>query len=130
MSDNHGLVWWTELMTRDLDVAVKYYADTCGWSYDTMPMQDGSGTYYMAKKGDQPVAGLMGFLDLPHLKDVPSHWLSYFAVDDVDAAAAATETAGGEIKRPPFDVPGIGRIAIVIDPAGAAIGLITPEVAP
>ncbi|WP_299791502.1 hypothetical protein [uncultured Marivita sp.] len=48
---------------------------------------------------------------------------------DVDAEVAKTEQMGGEIMRDPFDVPGIGRIAIVKDPAGAMVGLIT-EAAP
>ncbi len=126
MSDNHGLVWWTELMTRDLERAVKYYADTCGWSYDTMDMMDGSGTYYVARVGDRPVAGLMDMSSMQHLAEVPPHWFSYFAVDDVEAAVGATRAAGGQVMREPFDVAGIGRIAILTDPIGAAMGLITP----
>ena len=45
---------------------------------------------------------------------------------DVDAAVAETTALGGEIRRPPFDMPGIGRIAIVADPTGAVMGLMTP----
>ena len=130
MSDSHGMVWWTELMTRDVPRAVKYYETVCGWNWDTMEMQDGSGDYYIGKKGDTPLIGIMDMSSLAHLKDVPPHWFSYFAVDDVDAAVQATKDAGGSQIRDVFEVPGIGRIAMLMDPTGAAMGLLTPSVSP
>ena len=128
MSENHGKVWWTELMTRDVDGAKAYYTATCGWSFETMPMPDGD--YHLAMIDGAPVAGVMDMSGLEKLKDVPPHWFSYFAVDDVDAAVAATKAAGGQCMREPFEVPGTGRIAIMTDPTGAAMGLMTPEQMP
>ncbi|MGI9384778.1 MAG: hypothetical protein ACR2PO_16625 [Methyloligellaceae bacterium] len=34
---------------------------------------------------------------------------------------------GGEVLRQPFDVPGVGHIAIIKDPQGAALGIGTPD---
>lgn len=124
MSGNHGKIWWSELMTRDVEGACAYYAATCGWVFETMPMEGGS--YYVANVDGQPVAGIMDMTGLPGMDEVPAHWFTYIAVDDVDAAAAATEAAGGRIIRPGFSVEGIGRIAILTDPTGAAVGLMTP----
>ena len=126
MSDTHGMVWWTELMTRDVDAAVSYYGDVCGWTFDTMEMMDGLGTYYLAKIGDRPVAGMMDMSTMTHLDGVPAHWFSYFAVDDLDTAVAATKSAGGAVLREPFEVPGTGMIAILQDPTGAAMGMMKP----
>ncbi|MCT4558199.1 MAG: VOC family protein [Pelagimonas sp.] len=123
---NHGKIWWSELMTRDVDAAKTYYADLCGWRFDEMPDPDTGSVYYVAMQGDQPVAGLMDLGLLTHLDGVPSHWFTYLAVDDVDAASEATTKAGGQIMRPAFDVPGIGRIAIIQDPSGAPVGIMTP----
>ena len=53
----------------------------------------------------------------------PPHWISYLAVDDIDARSAKVVSAGGEIKREPFEVPNVGRIAIVQDASGAVFGL-------
>ena len=128
MSDKHGMVWWTELMTRDVPGAVAYYKATCGWQFDTMPMQDAAGDYYIGKVGETPMIGIMDMTHMTHLDGVPAHWFSYFAVDDVDAAVSATAEQGGQVMREPFEVPGIGRIAILQDPTGAAMGLITPAV--
>lgn len=124
MSENHGKVWWTELMTRDVPGAVAYYSAVCGWRFAPMPT-DG-GTYHVGSRGAQPVVGVMDMTFIPELDDVPAHWFSYFAVDDLDSALAETRGRGGEVVRAPFDISGVGRIAIVQDPTGATMGLMTP----
>jgi len=120
----HGTVHWSELMTRDLDAAKAYYVSVCGWQINEMPMPDG-GTYYLGMKGETPMAGMMQ-MDDPQFEGVPSHWMTYLAVDDVDTAVQQTKDAGGEVLQDSFEVAGIGRIAILRDPTGAAIGLMTP----
>jgi predicted enzyme related to lactoylglutathione lyase len=45
--------------------------------------------------------------------------MGYISVDDVDEAAARLARAGGKIHRPPCDVPGVIRFAVVADPQGA-----------
>lgn len=124
MSDLHGTIHWTELNTRDVDKAVAYYTKVCGWRFDKTPMENGD--YYVAMKGDQMVAGVFDLTVMPGMKDLPSHWLTYLAVDDVDAAANETEAMGGSVIRAPWDVEGVGRIAILSDPSGAAFGMMTP----
>ena len=126
MSESHGKVWWNELNTRDTEGAKAYYGSVCGWSFDTMPMQDGSGDYIVAKIGDDMVCGIFDLSLVPGLDEVPSHWMTYFAVDDVDVAASETEAAGGQVMRPPWDVKGVGRISTIKDPTGAVMGLMTP----
>ena len=123
---NHGKVWWNELNTRDAKGARDYYAATCGWTFDTMPMDGGAGDYYIAKRDGAPVAGILDINLIPGMDQVPPHWFTYFAVDDVDASAKASADAGASIQREPWDIPGVGRIAIVQDPTGAMMGLMTP----
>ena len=53
-------------------------------------------------------------------------WLGYIAVDDVDARSKKATAAGGKVMREPFDIAGVGRIAILMDSRGVAIGLMTP----
>jgi predicted enzyme related to lactoylglutathione lyase len=52
--------------------------------------------------------------------------MSYLAVDDVDARVKKAQGAGAKLMRPIFDVPGVGRIAILSEPGGAGIGWMTP----
>jgi predicted enzyme related to lactoylglutathione lyase len=54
---------------------------------------------------------------------VPSYWMAYFGVDDVDRAYRTAIEAGAREMLAPQDFPG-GRFAIVSDPQGAAFGLL------
>ena len=120
---SHGLFYWNELMTRNAERDKKFYADTVGWSFEAMPMPDG--TYWVAKIGGEPVGGLFP-LSSPQFDGVPETWMSYLAVDDVDARVEKATRAGAMLMRPIFDVPGVGRIAILREPGGASIGWMTP----
>ena len=112
-------------MTRDVEAAKAYYEGICGWVFETMPMGE-MGDYHLGMRDGKPVVGMMDMTPMDHLKDVPEHWFTYLAVDDVDKAVEQTAAAGGRVMRPAWDAPGVGRIAIVSDPTGAALGLITP----
>jgi hypothetical protein len=52
--------------------------------------------------------------------------MGYIAVDDVDARCKKAAASGGKVMREPFDIPNVGRIAILTDSRGVAIGLMTP----
>ena len=119
----HGTFYWNELMTNDVDKARAFYTTVIGWTFESMPMPEGS--YLIAQHDGKPVAGMMAMLGIVP-DGVPPHWMSYLAVDDIDARVAAAEANGAAILRPSFDVPGVGRIAILTDPTGAAMGWITP----
>jgi len=123
MAWTHGKFYWNELMTRDVERDKKFYGDTLGWTFDGMPMPQG--TYWVANIGGQPVGGLFPIND-PQFKGVPEGWMSYIAVDDVDARVKKALAAGATLMRPIFDVPGVGRIAILKEPGGAGIGWMTP----
>lgn len=126
MTQPHGIFYWNELNTTKPEEAAKHYAALLGWHIETMPMGDGT-DYHVAMLDGQPVAGIFDMRQHEDMKGMPEHWFSYIAVDDVDVSVEAFVAAGGAIKRPPFDVPGTGRIAILTDPVGAAVGLMTPE---
>ena len=120
---SHGNFYWNELMTHDPERAKRFYAETVGWTYDAMPMPDG--TYWVAKMGDTPVGGIFP-MSGPDFDGMSEQWMSYLAVDDVDARLKKATAAGAKIMKPPFDVPNVGRIAIVQEPGGAALGWMTP----
>ncbi len=119
----HGHFHWNELVTRDVEKAKKFYGSAIDWTFNSMPVPDG--TYWVAKMGDQPVGGLFPIAG-PQWEGVPEHWLSHLAVDDVDARVKKATAAGAKLMRPAFDIPGVGRIAILTEPGGAGVGWITP----
>jgi predicted enzyme related to lactoylglutathione lyase len=125
MADNpHGKFVWNELMTHDVEKAKSFYKDVIGWSYESMPGPENS-TYWIVKNGGERAGGLFPMVK-PELRDVPEQWVSYIAVDDVDARVKKATASGAMLMRPISDVPGVGRIAILREPGGAGIGWITP----
>ncbi|MEP1932213.1 MAG: VOC family protein [Roseibium sp.] len=122
----HGTFYWNELMTRDTGKARDFYGKSLGWTFTEMPMEEG--TYVVANLGDKPVGGIFP-MNRPKFDGVPEHWMSYIAVDNIDERLELAKANGAEIIQPPFDVPGIGRIATLKDVGGAIQGWMTPAAA-
>jgi predicted enzyme related to lactoylglutathione lyase len=123
-SSFHGTFCWNELMTRDIERAKKFYADTIGWGFEPMHMD--WGTYWIAKSGDKKVGGVFE-LTSPEYDGVPESWMSYVAVDDVDKRVAKALKEGARLIKPIFEVPDVGRIAILMQPGGAGVAWMTPN---
>lgn len=117
----HGAFSWAELLTTDPDKAAAFYGRLFGWTCDTMDM--GSGPYRVVKVGDASVGGIMA---IPQQSaGMPPTWGSYVTVTAVDETVALCQQLGGKVLVPPMDVPGVGRMAVLLDPQGAAINVIT-----
>ncbi len=122
----HGHFHWNELRTRNAERAMTFYSDTIGWTFEASKTHDGA-TYWVALMNGHPVAGLFP-LDDERFKCVPESWMSFLAVDDVDARVKKATAAGAKLMMPIFDVPNVGRIAMLLEPSGAGIGWMTPVV--
>lgn len=123
MEDVRGRFVWHQLMTRDVPGAKKYYSKLVGWKTMPWPL-DPAYTVCHAEAG--PVAGIMEIpADVP--SEVPSHWVQYIGTRDVDATADAAVRAGGSVMKPPGDMQGAGRYAVLKDPQGALFAIIDPE---
>jgi predicted enzyme related to lactoylglutathione lyase len=75
--------------------------------------------------GGQYVGGIFP-LSSPQYDGVPEGWMSYIAVDDVDARVKKAQALGAKLMKPVFDAPGVGRIAVLTEPGGAGVGWMTP----
>src|ERR1043166_7236036 len=106
----HGHFYWNELMTRDVERAKKFYNTVVGWTFEPQPTPEG--TYWVAKMGDTPVGGMFP-LNAPQFEGVHEQWMSYLAVDDLDDRIKKATKAGAKVMKGPFDVPGVGRIAML-----------------
>ena len=118
---------WAELNSRGFEAALPFYAAVFGWVPRTSPMGEGQPPYTEFLLGDESVAG--GMEMSPMVPDaVPSYWIVYFSVDDVDASFRMAIARGAREMVAPQDFPG-GRFAIVADPQGAVFGLhkVTPR---
>jgi uncharacterized protein len=116
-----GDFFWNELWTADPKKATAFYADVGGVTIEDVPM--GEMTYHVLRTGAVARAGVMRSPD----PRIPTHWLPYVQVANADQTVARAKRLGGEIKMEPQDIPTIGRFAVLADPTGAAIAVITPE---
>lgn len=121
----HGKFVWNELNTHDIEGAKRFLSTTIGWTFEPMTMP--GFTYWIIKRGDERMGGMYDMSAEERCKNVPEHWLSYIAVDDIDTRYKMALVAGAKEIRPPADVPGVGRIALLEQPGGAKIGWITPR---
>ncbi len=120
----HGVVCWSELNVRDVPRAQKFYAETLGWRFEPMAMPDM--TYWIICAGAARVGGMFE-LKGAAFEGVPEHWLTYIAVDDIDARLAKAVAAGAKVCKDAFDIPGVGRMALLAEPGGAIVAWMTPR---
>ncbi|WP_430449671.1 VOC family protein [Rhodophyticola sp.] len=118
-----GQIVWHDLFTSNRERTIAFYESVAGWSYQFERATDfawggGEKDFVLALSGDEAGAG---FAETP--PSFENGWIAYVEVADVDAAVALAEKHGGAIVRQPFDVPGVGRNALVRDPLGALVGI-------
>jgi uncharacterized protein len=121
----HGEVCWTEIATNNLESCRTFYSELFGWQIERSQAVGDEMEYleFGAADGKCKAGGMyqMG----PEFGDAPPHWMSYVAVDDVDAAAAKVWELGGKVCVPPSEIPNVGRFCVVNDPTGATFSMIT-----
>jgi len=116
-----GEASWHELLTTDWAAAMKFYQDAFGWQPSDQMDMGPEGKYQMFNRPHGMIGGIMN--KPKEMANVPPHWLIYFRVPDVDAAAERIKANGGKILNGPMEVPGGDRVVSAEDPQGAAFGL-------
>jgi predicted enzyme related to lactoylglutathione lyase len=117
---------WAELNARNLDRAIPFYESVFGWRARTSEPSPGAPDYTEFQLAGESIAGAQEMNPMVPAQ-VPSYWMAYFTVKDVDGAYQKAIEAGAREMLPPQDFPG-GRFAILSDPLGASFGLMNaPE---
>jgi predicted enzyme related to lactoylglutathione lyase len=112
---------WNELITPDIETAKAFYSGLFGWTGTPFEMGPDAPTYTVWMLGDDNgIGGAMA----PPMEGMPTYWGVYFAVADCDATVAKAKELGASVLAEPMDVPGVGRIAALMDPQGAAFSVI------
>ncbi|CAN5520851.1 VOC family protein [soil metagenome] len=118
-----GAPSWFELLSRDYEAAVAFYAELFGLEVvvaaDTPEFR-----YTTLKSGGEEVAGIMdaaGFLP----EGVSAQWSVYFQVTDGAVAAAKAVELGGTIVQGPDETP-YGQLTSIADPTGVVFKLQQP----
>lgn len=124
MSDTpaFGRPAWVDLTVADAPRVREFYRAVVGWEASDVDM-GGYEDYTLAPPGGDPVAGVC------HARGanagLPSVWLVYFTVADLDASLSAVAHGGGRVVVAPRSTGG-ARYAVIEDPAGAVCALFQP----
>jgi predicted enzyme related to lactoylglutathione lyase len=112
---------WHELATTDWRAAWDFYRGLFGWERDSeMEMSPGE-TYFMFKRAGGARA-MGGIYHKP--AEVPvANWLPYILVPNAERAVDLAKRNKATLMTGPMEVPGGDRIAVLMDPIGAAIAV-------
>ncbi|WP_293501833.1 VOC family protein [Roseateles sp.] len=113
-----GAFSWNELSSADPKAARDFYGQLFGWSFDTMNLGDGD--YHVIKVGGVSVGGMM-----TAQRPGPAAWGAYVTVGNCDATVEQAKGLGASVLAGPFDIPTVGRMAVLQDPQGAVIQVIS-----
>ena len=96
-----------------------FYSKLFQWQLEDLPnpaVPDDS--YTLVKVGEGTGGGIM-----KRISGGPSGWLAYVAVDDIHAATKKAKSLGAEVMKDVTEVPDMGWLSFIRDPAGAVLGL-------
>ena len=129
--ENHvpGAFCWVDLMTPDMAAATSFYEAIFGWRHRDETHPSG-GVYRQLTCRELRVCGMGPMSSEMQASGMPSVWNSYVRVDDVEEICARAESLGGQVRMPAMAIDSsegrAGRMAILVDPAGAAVSLWQP----
>jgi uncharacterized protein len=115
-----GTFSWVDLATPTPAGAREFYGALFGWEAEEVP--GAGGAYTMFRLGGSDVAACFA-----QDESQPPHWNSYVTVDDAETSASSAAALGGSVAMDAADVEGIGRMAVIADPLGAALALWEPR---
>jgi hypothetical protein len=115
-----GEISWHELATTDTNAAFEFYKDLFGWELISDMDMGPLGVYRIYGQNGVQYGGIY---NKPDEMPAPPHWLLYAKVNDLDGAVERVKADGGQILNGPMEVPGGDRIAMCMDPQGAAFAL-------
>jgi predicted enzyme related to lactoylglutathione lyase len=120
-----GHVGWNELVTTNSKAAAEFYGKLFGWQatpFVPKGAPTGGPPYSIFKMNMADEMGLGGMMQTPQ-PGMPSQWLPYVMVEDVDDSLKKATKLGAKVCVPVMSIGEVGRIAVIQDPQGATIGL-------
>jgi uncharacterized protein len=115
---------WNELTTKDPDKSVAFYKAIGGFEIETMTHEGpgpGPDRYEILTSDGKGRGGIM------KLHGVPQMWMPYVKVANTDETVDKAKRLGATCKMPPETMPNVGRLAVIIDPLGAPLGILKPS---
>lgn len=119
-----GKIGWIDLTVPNADKVKDFYARVAEWNIEPVRMGEYD-DYSMLAADGLPAAGIC-HKNGPNA-NLPSQWLIYINVANLDKSMAQCTKLGGRIIADPRRMSGYGRFCVIEDPAGAVAALFEPE---
>ena len=112
-----GVPSWLDTSQPDPEAAVSFYSGLFGWEFEDVMPAGSDGKYFIARLRGLDVAAVGS---IPEGAPPMAMWNTYILVESADETASKVRDAGGTVAMEPFDVMNAGRMAVFMDPEGAA----------
>lgn len=113
-----GVPCWIDSSHPDPEAALPFYAGLFGWEFENVMPEGSEARYFMGRirGGDAAAIG-----SVPEGAPARAMWNTYVWVGSADETVSKAREAGGTVAMEPFDVMDSGRMAVLVDPEGAAL---------
>ena len=121
-----GEFCWTEIATNNLEECKSFYSNVFGWNFKDLDNPELGMEYpQFSVADDLPIGGMYQISEEMFGEEMPPpHFLNYISVDNVDETTSKAYDLGAKIIKVPTDIPNVGRMSIIEDPAGGMIAFI------
>ena len=117
-----GKISWIDLTVDDAESVRDFYCEVVGWQAQEHDMGAYSDFEIKTPAGGESITGIC------HARgpnaNIPSQWLIYINVADVDESVSRCLALGGKVLDGPR-MMGENRFCVIQDPAGAVVALIS-----
>ena len=116
-----GSIAWVDLTTQKAEELKSFYGSVVGWDAAPVSMGDYDDFAMVPNGSEAPVSGIC------HARggnaDLPSQWLIYIIVEDLDTSISECKRLGGAVLAGPKEMGPDARYCVIQDPAGAVAAL-------
>lgn len=120
-----GLIGWVDITTDIADELKEFYSNVIGWKVEPVPMGDYNDYNMLITSTGKPAAGICNKKKTN--AELPSQWLIYFTVENIEASVKKCIELGGKILVPLKTIGGYGGYCVIQDPAGSVCALFEPK---
>jgi hypothetical protein len=116
-----GAFCWSELITSDVEAAKTFYGEIFGWQFKEGTV--GNSDYTVIEVAGKEMGGISPVP--PQSPTMLPTWGTYITVENVEETLQKVEALGGKALMRPIQIPPNACFALIQDPQGATLAVIS-----